>query len=365
MEICVKSFDGEKYTVDVGVDDTTADIRRKVASAAELCEDGFDVSFGGKLLAEGDDITQLSAGDTVVLTKTKSQKDDAIAALRDLGETRLTKERFKDLTDPKLIHLFLQAEVVAELPSRFLAQSRFKELDLSGVPGVTRLCSGVLANCNSLRTADLSGWSNVTHIESFLLNSCSALQTVDLSGWNNVTHIGSYFLQGCRALTRLDLSGGKVTLIDYNFLSNCTSLTALDISGWKNVTQVGHSFLSDCSALRTVDLSGWSNVTQVGHSFLGGCTSLTTLDLSGWSNVTQIGRSCLSNCSALTTLDLSGWTNAKDIGTGTLKGCNIPTSSINTAGSSIAVSEYMQSSRLMGDTKPPSREGSQLKCVCM
>ena len=55
MEICVKSFDGEKYTVDVGVDDTTADIRRKVASAAELCEDGFDMSFGGKLLAEPGD----------------------------------------------------------------------------------------------------------------------------------------------------------------------------------------------------------------------------------------------------------------------------------------------------------------------
>ena len=116
MEICVKSFDGEKYTVEVGVDDTTADIRRKVASAAELREDGFDMSFGGKVLAEGDDITQLSAGDTVVLTKTKSQKDDAIAALRDLGETRLTSERFEGLRDPKLVHLFLQAEVVTEIP---------------------------------------------------------------------------------------------------------------------------------------------------------------------------------------------------------------------------------------------------------
>ena len=92
MEICVESFDGEKYTVEVGVDDTTADIRRKVATAAELCEDGFDMSFGEKLLAEGDYITQLSAGDTVVLTKTKSQKDDAIAALRDLGETADVRE---------------------------------------------------------------------------------------------------------------------------------------------------------------------------------------------------------------------------------------------------------------------------------
>ena len=106
MEICVKSFDGEKYTVEVGVDDTTADIRRKVATAAELREDGFDMSFGGKLLAEGDDTTQLSAGDTVVLTKTKSQKDDAIAALRDLGETDMTPERFKgpDGGPPPIAH---------------------------------------------------------------------------------------------------------------------------------------------------------------------------------------------------------------------------------------------------------------------
>ena len=359
MEICVESFDGEKYTVEVGVDDTTADIRRKVATAAELCEDGFDMSFGGKLLAEGDYITQLSAGDTVVLAKkTKSQKDDAIAALRDLGETSLTTERFRRLEDPNLFHLFLQAEVVTELPSRFLAHSAFEELDLSGVSGVTRLCSGVLANCNSLRTADLSGWSNVTLIESFLLNSCSALQTVDFSGWSNVTHIGSYFLANCRALTRLDLYGSKVTLIKYCFLANCTSLTALDISGWKNVTQVGHSFLSNCSALQTLDLSGWSNVTQVEDYFLGGCTSLTTLDLSGWSNVSQIGRSCLSNCSALTTLDLSGWTSVSHVGTGTLKGCNIPTSSINTAGSSRVLSDYVTSGRLMMDD-------TKCKCVCM
>ena len=137
MEICVESFDGEKYTVEVGVDDTTADIRRKVASAAELCEDGFDISFGGKVMAEGDDTTQLSAGDTIVLTKTLSQKDDAIAALRDLGVTNLTTERFKGLKDPKLIHLFLQAEVVTEIPFGFLSGRRFEELDLSGVSGVT------------------------------------------------------------------------------------------------------------------------------------------------------------------------------------------------------------------------------------
>ena len=305
MEICVESFDGEKYTVEVGVDDTTADIRRKVASAAELCEDGFDMSFGGKLLAEGDYITQLSAGDTVVLTKkTKSQKDDAIAALRDLGETRLTSDKFEGLTDPKLVHLFLQAEVVTETPCGFLRGGRLEELDLSGVSGVTAILSSFLQECISLHTVDLSGWSNVTRI-------------------------------------------------DYGFLANCHALRTLDLSGCHNVTQVGAYFLANCYALQALDLSGWSNVTQVGEYFLANCIALHTLNVSGWNNVTQVGDYFLYNCSALTTLNLSGWRRTKHIGKGFLEGCKIPTSSINVTRSSSVVSEYVNSRGLMRN------------CVCM
>ena len=382
MEICVVSFDGVKYAVDVGVDDTTADIRRKVASAAELCEDGFDMTFGEKVMAEGDDTTQLSAGDTVVLTKTLSQKDDAIAALRDLGETDLTSERFERLTDPKLIHLFLKAEVVTEIPQSFLRCKTLGELDLSGVPGVTKICGSVLEN-SSLPTADLSGWSNLIRIETFFLNNCSALRTLDLSGWNNLTHIASYFLDGCSALTSLDLSGwNNVTEIGCSFLSHCSALRTLDLSGWNNVTQLGHTFLFNCSALRTVDLSGWNNMTQIEPSFLFNCRALTTLDLSGWNNVTRIGCSFLTNCSALRTLDLSGWNNLSHVGnnflfictaletldisgwtsvthieTGFLSGCKIRSSSINVTGSSSVVSEYVKNHSLMDNTT--------CKCVCM
>ena len=315
MEICVKSFDGEKYTVEVGVDDTTADIRRKVASAAELCEDGFDMSFGGKLLAEGDDTTQLSAGDTVVLTKTKSQKDDAIAALRDLDETRLTSERFNGLRDPKLVHLFLQAEVVTEIPYSFLRDETFEELDLSGVPGVTAIGHSFVFNCTALRTVDLSGWSNVAHIGPYFFSDMRALQTLDLSGWSNVTRI------------------------DVHFVYKCTSLTTLDISGWKNLKHIGSSFLCDCTALRTLDLSGWKNVRLVDEYFLSNCTSLTTLDISGWNNVTQIGYYFLYNCCRLRTLDMSGWTSMQHIESYFLIDCNLPTSSINVTGSSSVVSE--------------------------
>ena len=410
MEICVERFDGEKYTIEVGVDDTTADIRRKVASAAELCEDGFDMSFGGKLLAEGDYVTQLSAGDTVVLTKkTKSRNDDAIAALRDLGERELTPERFKGLEDPKLIHLFLQAEVVTEIPNQFLARSKvrgtFKELDLSGVSGVTKIRESFLQGYWPLHTADLSGWSNVTHIESFFLSNCTGLRTLDLSGWNNVTRVDESFLSNCSSLTTLDISWWNnvmrvgdyflyycisltalhvsgwhnVTRVDDYFLSNCSALTTLDISWWNNVTQIGRNFLSNCIALRTLNLSGWRNVTRVGDDFLSNCSSLTPLGISRWNNVTQIGKNFLSNCSALQTLDLSGWRNVQHIGQGFLEGCKIPKCSINVTGSSSVVPEYVKSrsgsnvhgSNLMGDTNDIShaaevvKEDTKCKCVCM
>ena len=260
MEICVKNFDGEKYTVEVGVDDTTADIRRKVASAAELCEDGFDMSFGGKLLAEGDYITQLSSGDTVVLTKTKSQKYDAIAALRDLGERELTEERFEGLTDPKLVHLFLQAEVVTEIPSDCLRRGTFEALDLSGVSGVAVIRNCFLADCSSLRTVDLSGWSNVTQLCEGFLSNCHTLTTVDLSGWSNLRTVG------------------------HKFLYNCNSLATLDLSGWNNVAQIEELFLAHCYALTTLNMSG-SNVRQIGYFFLCYCTALQVLE--GYTQRTQ------------------------------------------------------------------------------
>ena len=220
MEICIECLDGEKYTVEVGVDDTITDIRRKAAAAAALCEDGFDMRFGGKVMAEGDYTTQLSAGDTVVLTKkTKSQKEHAIAALRDLGwETRLTAESLVGLTDPKLVHLFLQAEVVTEIPDNVLSGGKFRELDLSGVSAVTKVGADFLSYCEGLTTIDISGWSNVTHIGNCFLQDCGrygvhwtpgvsaprrAEVRLDISGWNNVTRIGYNFLESSGVRTLL------------------------------------------------------------------------------------------------------------------------------------------------------------------
>ena len=393
MEICVKSFDGEKYTVEVGVDDTTADIRRKVASAAALCEDSFHMSFGGKVLDDGHDTTQLSSGDTVVLLN--SQKHEARAALRELGETRLVPERFEGLTDPKLIHLFLQAEVVTKLPPAFLAGGKFEELDLSGVSGVTTTGANLLCKCTALHTADLSGWSSVTLVECAFLNDCSTLRTLDLSGWSNVTHIENSFLHNCPALAVLDLSGWRnVTHIGSSFLSNCRSLRTLDVSmwknvtsvdvaflyscralkaiclGWRNVTQVGSYFLSSCSGLTTLDLSGWRSVAKIDDYFLSDCTALTSLNLSGWHNVSSVGDYFVANCSELKTLDWSGWANVTRIGYGPLLECTLESSSINVTGSSIVVSEYVHSRSLKDDevrdvVHSSNPKKAKRKCVCM
>ena len=348
MEICVESLDGVKYTVEVGVDDTTADIRRKVASAAGLCEDGFDMSFGGEVMIEGDYITQLSAGDTVVL-KTKSQKHDAIAALRDLGETRwLTAERFQELENLKLIHLFLQAEVVTEIPYKFLSGGTFEELDLSGASAVTRTNDRFLYECRSVRAVDLSGWTSTWLIGASFLFSCNALTTLDLSGWNNVTHIGS------------------------SFLAHCTALTTLDLSGWRQVTHIGGYFLDNCSALQTVDLSGWHNVMHIGCHFVSSCSELRTLALPGWKNVVQINSHFVYNCGALTALDFSGWTSVMKIETGFLNGSTTHNCNINVTGSSSLVSAHVKHSPI-GDVKPALtsrtsryKDGdTKCQCVCM
>ena len=73
MDLTIKGWNGVKDTVELGEDDTPTVMRRKVASAVGLPEDGFVMSFGGVAMDEGYDMTQLSAGDTVVLTKVKKQ----------------------------------------------------------------------------------------------------------------------------------------------------------------------------------------------------------------------------------------------------------------------------------------------------
>ena len=337
MEICIECLDGEKYTVEVGVDDTITDIRRKAAAAAALCEDGFDMRFGGKVMAEGDFTTQLSAGDTVVLTKkTMSQKEHAIAALRDLGwETRLTAESLVSLTDPKLVHLFLQAEVVTEIPNAFLSGGTFRELDLSGVSVVTKVGADFLSYCEELTTIDISGWSNVTRIGNRFLKG-SGVRTLDISGWN------------------------KVTEIEYSFLRDGCMLDSLDLSGWNNVTRIGTCFLYNCCRLTTLDISGWNKVTVIKSHFLYDCNSLTTLDISGWSNVTYIEQHFLANCSSLSMLNFSGWSSVTWIETGFLAGCK--KIRVNIAGSSSVVSNTVRQSRYK-DTKHEAKDTCQ--CVCM
>ena len=142
MELCVKTFDNETYVIEVGVDDTAAVMRRKVASAVGLPEDGFHMRFGGEALGAGADMAQLSVGDTIELTKT--ERYDIVAALHALGETDITAERLDTVEDPEVACLLLQAGVVTVIPDEFLTLGSFTELDLGVELPVTVVGTGFL-----------------------------------------------------------------------------------------------------------------------------------------------------------------------------------------------------------------------------
>ena len=290
MDVNIKGFDTNEHVVEVGADDTVEGLRRKVASAMGLPEDGFCMSFGDEVMGAGADMTQLSAGDTIILTKTKKQ--EAIAELRALGETDLTEKRLAQVEDPVVACLLLQAEVATVIPNDFLKYSSLTSLDLSAESIVTHIGDWFLGYCTSLTSVDLSGLSNVTQVDRFFLEGCSSLTTLDLSPLHNVTQVHHQFLLGCKSLTNIDLSPLRnVTQVGEAFLVNCSSLTTLNLAPLSNVTQVGAHFLNGCSSLTTLELSPLSRITNISMGFAGGkgfaenCTSLTSIYLSGCSSV--------------------------------------------------------------------------------
>ena len=306
MEVVIKDCADNSYVIEVGVDDTTETMRQKVASAVGLAEDSFHMGFGGK--DEGDDITQLSAGDTIILTKSK--KFEARAALHALGED-ITAERLVTVEDPEVACLLLQAEVATVIPYRFLAHTSLTALDLSAVSCVTEIGDQFLHHCTTLTSVDLSGLTRLTRIGTNFLADCISLTTVNLSPFGNVTHISTSFLFNCSSLTSVDLSPLRnVTDIGSAFMENCSSLTSVDLSSLCNVTHINISFLQKCTSLTEVDLSPLRNVTHIGRGFLRKCISLTELDLSPLSRVTHFGELPANSYTSLRSIHLAGCSNA-------------------------------------------------------
>ena len=299
MEVAV-AFGKEKYTIEVGENDTTKTMRQKVATATGLCEDSFHMGFGGK--DEGEDITELSAGDTVVLKETK--RAEATAALRALGETDLTAKGLQQATDPKVACLLIQAEVATRLPDSFLSgNEKATHIDLSCVSVVKEIGSRCLYECSALTTVDLSGMCAVTAIGDSFLEGCTALSTIDLSGLRSVTTIGWSFLAKCEKLSTIDLSAlSGVTAIPKFFLNDCKSLTTVDFTGFSAVTAIEDGFLNQCTALSSIDLTDMRAVTVIGEWFLFECTALSTIDLTGLRSVTKIGPYFLCDCKELKTV---------------------------------------------------------------
>ena len=309
MDVHFEDFKANQHTVEVGADDTAEHMRRKVASAMGLPEDSFCMSFGDEAMVEGYDMTQLSAGDTIVLTK--SMKFEAVAALHALGETDLTIKRLRKVKDPEVACLLLQVEVATVIPDGFLSYGSLTRLDLSAVSFVTQIGDRFLQQCTSLTSIDLSGLSNVTRIGVCFLVGCKSLTNLELTPLNNVTKIENGFLSGCKALTNLDLIPlSNVTHIGSYFLCGCESLTTLDLTPLRNVMEVQEGFLCGCEGLTTLDLLPLNNVTLLGDYFLSNCKALTSLDLSPLNKVKAVGTTFTSHCTSLTSIYLSGCSSA-------------------------------------------------------
>ena len=305
MDLTIKDFDEKEHVVEVGVDDALGHLRLKVASAAGLQEDSFQMTFRGEVLREEEGIKELSAGDTIMLVRTT--KFDAIAALHALGETDLTKERLATVDDPDVARLLLEAEVATEIPDNFLRDSALTQLDLSAVSVVTEVGDWFPHCCPQLTEVDLSGLCNVTVIGTRFISGAVRLESINLSGFGSVTEIGKYFL-AASALRTVDLSVfRRVTVIEGAFLSSCKHLTSVDLSGLSNVTEIGDHFLYGCSSLKRVCLSGLRSVVTVGQGFFGDCWHLQVVNgLSALSGVRSIGERLFMSCSRLTRMDASG-----------------------------------------------------------
>ena len=302
MQLTVQGFGKTEYEIEVGEDDTTETMRQKVASAAGLAEDSFHMGFGGK--DEGEDITELSAGDTIILTKT--QKYGAIAELHALGVTDITAEKWGSVMDPEVACLLLQAEVATVIPNGFLWGESLTSLDLSAVSVVTQIGNGFLSE-SDVTSVDLSGLSSVTHIGSEFFCECMSLTELDLSSLSKLTKIEKGFLYNCGNLTALNLPPlNRVTEISRHFLAKCQALKTLHLPSLSSATYIGDYFLSDCNALATLDLTPLSSVTYIDIEFLAN-SGITALDLTPLSGVTRIsggGEYFLQNCTNLTALDV-------------------------------------------------------------
>ena len=299
MDLTIKGLNGEKDTVELGEDDTPAVMRRKVASAVGLPEDGFAMSFGGESVDEGYDMTQLSAGDTIILTKVT--KYEARAALHALGETDITAKRLTTVRDPEVACLLLQAEVATVIPDYFLGGASLTSLDLSAESVVTQIRDSFLASCTSLTSIDLSGLIHVTQIGQCFINGCSALCSLDLTPLSRITEIAGGFLCGCTSLRTLDLTPlSAVTHIECFFLQGCRSLCTLDLTPLSNVTQIMSNFLNGCRSLRTLDLSPLSRVTHMDSTnLMFRCTLLESIYLTGCSDVVSSKLKKLKNLKKL------------------------------------------------------------------
>ena len=182
----------------------------------------FTLLFDGKPL---DDITQLSEGNTIVMTPN-------------------------------------QGPILPTIEDFFQEDTKY----LSGKG------DGFLAHHTWLTTIILPEESDVEDTCDDFLKGCSGLTTIDLSGLIKVKYIGDGFLAKCTSLTTITLpEENAVEDIGNNFLMQCSGLTTIDLSGLSSVRNVGDGFLAKCTSLETITLPQGTALQKIGNDFLWEC----------------------------------------------------------------------------------------------
>ena len=170
--------------------------------------------------------------------------------------------------------------------------------------GVTRIGTGALINCVSVKSVSLP--NSLTEIGDSAFSHCG-MTSISLPG--GLKKIGAAAFNGCEKLTSITIPSG-VTGIGEGAFEGCTSLTSINVeSGSKNYVSIdGVLFSADKKALITYpdgkkgSYTIPNGVATIRDSAFGDCDKLTGITIPN--SVTSIEKWAFWGCSSLTSVTI-------------------------------------------------------------
>lgn len=174
---------------------------------------------------------------------------------------------------------------------QFSIPSTVKQLDLSGVTGITTFDAGILAGTSGLEELEIP--ETVRTIGSSALYSLSSLKSFTAL---YVTKVDATAFMDCRSLTSVDLP--RVETMSGTVFRGCSSLTQVNLPALKTT---GNTLFTNCTSLTEISLPSLTSVP----SNLFDCTSLKVVHLDA---ATELASSVFASCN-LTELTLNSLTS--------------------------------------------------------